>query len=101
MLAGQGSADASQLAIRVPAGAAAPSTQATASAVASAQAAIGATPAALAGRVYATGDKLVAAIVDQHGLGWNNFRNDWMPDGEGFTGGNASVEFVHLTYPGE
>jgi hypothetical protein len=40
-------------------------------------------------------------IVDQHANGDNNFRNDWMPDNPGFTGGSASVEFVHVTYPGE
>lgn len=63
MLAGQGSADASQLAVRVPAGVAGPSTQATATAVGRAHAAIGATAVALAGRVYATGDKLTAAAA--------------------------------------
>jgi hypothetical protein len=40
-------------------------------------------------------------IVDQHALGNNNFHDDWMPDNPGFTGGPASVEFVHLAYPGE
>jgi len=40
-------------------------------------------------------------IVDQHADGGNNFRNDWMPDGGDFLGRPASVEFVHLTYPGE
>ncbi|OBC01101.1 hypothetical protein A5784_02515 [Mycobacterium sp. 852013-50091_SCH5140682] len=40
-------------------------------------------------------------VVDQHANGDNNFHNDWMPDGPGFTGGSANVEFVHLHYPGE
>jgi Putative amidase domain len=40
-------------------------------------------------------------VVDQHANGDNNFRNDWMPDHGGFTGGSASVEFVHLAYPGD
>jgi cell wall-associated NlpC family hydrolase len=40
-------------------------------------------------------------VVDQHANGDNNFHNDWMPDGSGFTGGSASVEFVHLHYPGD
>jgi hypothetical protein len=40
-------------------------------------------------------------VVDQHAMGTNNFHDDWMPDNGGFNGGNASVEFVHLTYPGE
>lgn len=40
-------------------------------------------------------------VVDQHANGDNNFRNNWMPDNPGFNGGHASVEFVHLTYPGE
>ena len=40
-------------------------------------------------------------VVDQHANGANNFHNDWMPDGPGFTGGNSSVEFVHVNYPGE
>jgi hypothetical protein len=41
-------------------------------------------------------------IVDQHANGDNNFWNDWMPRADsGLNGGKASVEFVHLTYPGE
>lgn len=40
-------------------------------------------------------------VVDQHALGSNNFRNDWMPDTSGFYGGQAQAEFVHLRYPGE
>ncbi len=40
-------------------------------------------------------------VVDQHADGANNFRDDWMPDNPGFTGGSASVEFVHLRYPGD
>ncbi|MBB3601690.1 hypothetical protein FHT40_001323 [Mycolicibacterium sp. BK556] len=40
-------------------------------------------------------------IIDQHANGDNNFHNNWMPDNGGFNGGSASVEFVHLTYPGE
>jgi cell wall-associated NlpC family hydrolase len=40
-------------------------------------------------------------VVDQHAHGDNNSRNDWMPDRPGFNGGKASVEFIHLTYPGE
>jgi cell wall-associated NlpC family hydrolase len=40
-------------------------------------------------------------IVDQHGYGWNNLHNDWMPDYPGFTDGKASAEFVHLSYPGD
>lgn len=40
-------------------------------------------------------------VVNQHALGWNNFHDDWMPDRPGFTGGNSSVEFIHVTYPGE
>jgi cell wall-associated NlpC family hydrolase len=40
-------------------------------------------------------------VVDQHANGTNNLRNDWMPDGPGFTSGSASVEFVHLHYPGD
>jgi hypothetical protein len=46
------------------------------------------------------GGKLVD-VVDQHAWGSNNYRNDWMPDHPGFTGGPASVEFVHLHYPGD
>lgn len=62
-LAGQCSLDASRLASRVIAGAAGPPTQATAAAVASAYVAIGATAAALSGRVYATGDQLITAAT--------------------------------------
>ncbi len=60
-LAGQCSADASQLATGISGGVAGPSTQATAVAVVKVGAAIGMTAAALAGRVDATADRLTAA----------------------------------------
>lgn len=39
-------------------------------------------------------------VVDQHANGYNNFRNDWMPETD-FYGGRSQVEFVHLRYPGD